>query len=71
MVNFNEEAYIDVNFTNDVKKMQAGLEQLNSRGGTALRDALSLSMDHLKQKGKRDKKVLLLVTDGEDSASST
>lgn len=71
VVNFNEEAYIDVNFTNDVKKMQAGLEQLNSRGGTALRDALSLSMDHLKQKGKRDKKVLLVVTDGEDSASST
>ncbi|MGH8335499.1 MAG: VWA domain-containing protein, partial [Gammaproteobacteria bacterium] len=36
----------------------------------AMRDAIWMSMDYLKKKGKRDKKVLLIVTDGNDNASN-
>ncbi|MBI3207496.1 MAG: VWA domain-containing protein [Candidatus Solibacter usitatus] len=69
IVNFNDEAYLDVPFTNDIKKMEEGLSQINSRGGTAMRDAISMSIDEAKEKGKRDKRVLLVVTDGNDNTS--
>lgn len=69
IVNFNDEAYLDQEFTSDIKQMQAGLTKIDSRGGTAMRDAIRMSIDHLKEKAKKDKKVLLVVTDGNDNAS--
>jgi Ca-activated chloride channel family protein len=70
VVNFNDEAYEDVPFTSDIKKMEDGLSRIDSRGGTAFYDAISLSLDNV-VKGKRDKRVLMLITDGNDNASST
>lgn len=70
VVNFNDEAYLDVPFTNEIKKLEEGVARIDSRGGTAMRDAISMSIDYLKEKGKKDKKVLLVVTDGNDTASS-
>ncbi|MGI8741346.1 MAG: VWA domain-containing protein [Bryobacteraceae bacterium] len=70
VVNFNDEAYLDVPFTNEVKKLEEGVARIDSRGGTAMRDAISMSIDYLKEKGKKDKKVLLVVTDGNDTAST-
>lgn len=69
IVNFNDESYLDVPFTSDLKKLEAGLARIDCRGGTALRDSISGSIDYVKQKGKKDKKVLLVVTDGADTAS--
>jgi Ca-activated chloride channel homolog len=69
IVNFNDEAYLDTDFTSDIKEMQQGLTKIDSRGGTAMRDAIRMSIDHLKEKAKKDKKVLLVVTDGNDNAS--
>lgn len=71
IVNFNDEAFLDVPFTNDIKKMEQGLTRIDSRGGTAMRDAIGMSLDYLKKEGKRDKKVLLVITDGNDNASGT
>ena len=56
-------------FTNDIKKMEEALARIDSRGGTAMRDAIRMSIDHLKEEGKKDKKVLVVVTDGNDNAS--
>jgi VWFA-related protein len=70
VVNFNDEAYLDQPFTNDITKLEEGVARIDSRGGTALRDAVSMSIDYLKQEGKKDKKVLLVITDGNDTASS-
>ncbi|MBL8231142.1 MAG: VWA domain-containing protein [Bryobacterales bacterium] len=69
IVNFNDDAFLDVPFTNDHKKLEEGLTRIDSRGGTAMRDALSMSLDEVKDKGKRNKKVLLVVTDGNDNTS--
>ncbi|MDQ6664890.1 MAG: VWA domain-containing protein [Acidobacteriota bacterium] len=69
IVNFNDEAFLDQDFTNNIKEMEQGLTKIDSRGGTAMRDAIRMSIDHLKEKGKKDKKVLLVVTDGNDNAS--
>ncbi len=70
IVNFNDEAYLDADFTSDIKEMEQGLTKIDSRGGTAMRDAIRMSIDHLKEKAKRDKKVILVVTDGNDNASA-
>jgi len=70
LVNFNDEAYQDVTFTSDIKKLEEGLTRIDSRGGTAMRDAMSMSIDYVKEKGKHDKKVLLVITDGNDTASA-
>jgi Ca-activated chloride channel family protein len=74
VVNFNDEAYLDApadgkGLTSDIKILEQGLTKIDSRGGTAMRDAIRMSMDHLKKYAKRDKKVILVVTDGNDNAS--
>jgi len=70
IVNFNDDAWLDVPFTSDIKKLEDGVAKIDSRGGTAMRDAISLSLDYLKKEGKRQKKVLLVITDGNDNAST-
>ena len=69
LVNFNDESYLDQDFTSDITKLKAGLEHIESRGGTALYDAVVAASDHLEKGAKLDKRVLLIVTDGEDNAS--
>ena len=69
IVNFNDEYYLDQDYTSNVKKLGEALEKVESRGGTALYDALVASADHLKKSAKLQKKALLVVTDGEDNAS--
>ena len=70
VVNFNDEFYLDMDkdFSSDPRDLQEALDRIDSRGETALYDALIGSLDHLK-KGTRDKKVLLVITDGEDNTS--
>jgi VWFA-related protein len=70
VVNFNDEQYLDVDFTNNLLKMKEALEKIDARGGTALYDAVVASADHLKQNARLEKKVIFVVTDGEDNASS-
>lgn len=71
VVNFNDEAFLDTkDFTNDIKEMEEALSRIDSRGGTAMRDAIRMSIDHVKEKAKKDKKVLVVVTDGNDNSST-
>jgi Ca-activated chloride channel homolog len=72
IVNFNDEAYIDnphnKDFLTDIEDMKEALTRIDSRGGTAMRTAIDRSIDWLK-KAHKDKKVLVVVTDGVDNAS--
>jgi Ca-activated chloride channel family protein len=70
VVNFNDDYYLDLDkdFTNSVPELKEALERIDSRGSTALYDAIIGSLDHLK-KASKDKRVLLVVTDGEDTVS--
>jgi Ca-activated chloride channel homolog len=70
VVNFSDEAFIDQEFTSDVNKLRDGLGHIESRGGTALYDAVVASADKLAADAKRPKQVLILITDGEDNAST-
>jgi VWFA-related protein len=69
IVNFNDEAFLDTPFTRSQERMQDGLQRIDTRGGTALYEATSMSLDYLEEESKEDKKVLLIITDGEDNAS--
>ncbi len=70
IVDFNDDAYLDQPFTSDIEKLKTTLERIDSRGGTAMRDAISMSIDYMNQSASRTKRVLLVVTDGNDNTST-
>jgi Ca-activated chloride channel homolog len=70
VVNFSDEAFIDCDFTSNISKLRDGLSHIDSRGGTALYDAVVGSAQELAADAKRPKQVLILITDGEDNAST-
>ena len=70
IVNFSDEAFIDQDFTADIGKLREGLAHIDSKGGTALYDAVVASADQLAKNAKRPKQALLIITDGEDNAST-
>jgi VWFA-related protein len=70
VVNFNDVYYLDTpgDFAANMEDLKSALDKIDSRGGTALYDAVNAALDHVKL-GNRDKRVLLVITDGEDNAS--
>lgn len=70
LVDFSSEAFIDQDFTSNLDKLQQGLGYIKSSGGTAAYDALVASADYLTKNAKNPKQVLIIITDGEDNASS-
>ena len=68
LINFNDQIYIDQDFTRNHDDLRDALEGIDARGGTALYDAIYLSLEHIRE-GKEDKKALLLISDGEDRDS--
>jgi VWFA-related protein len=70
VVNFSDSAFIDQDFTSDVNKLREGLSHIEARGGTALYDAVAASADKLATDAKRPKQVIILITDGDDNAST-
>lgn len=69
VVNFSQTPYLDQDFTSDVNLLQTALHQVSSRGSTALYDAVVASDFHLRNNPRLDKKVLLVITDGQDNMS--
>jgi len=69
IVNFNEEGILDQDFTSDIGKLKLALEKHEARGSTALYDAVDGAAAHLRGSATREKKIILVVTDGADNAS--
>ncbi len=69
VVNFGEDAFLDQDYTQDVAKLRAALQRVETKGSTALYDAIIGAVNHLDQTSQSQKKVLLVVTDGQDNAS--
>ena len=70
VVNFGQTPYLDQDFTSDVNLLQTALHQVSSRGSTALYDAVVASNVHLKNNPRLEKKVLLVITDGQDNMTN-
>jgi Ca-activated chloride channel homolog len=69
IVNFSDHAYLDQSFTSDLVALNRGLSHFDSRGTTALYDAVAASADELAKHRELPKQVLLVITDGADNAS--
>ena len=69
IVNFSDRAFLDQGFTSDIDALNRGLSHFDSKGTTALYDAVAASADELANHGKLPKQVLLVITDGADNAS--
>jgi VWFA-related protein len=68
IVNFDDVAYLEQDFTGSIGDLIDALDNLDTRGETAMYDAVYLSVEHVKA-GKMDKKAILLISDGEDNVS--
>jgi Ca-activated chloride channel family protein len=72
VVNFNEKVSFalpdNTPFTDQVAQLEVALSKIAANGETALYDAVAIALEHLK-KGTRDKKVLIVISDGGDNAS--
>jgi VWFA-related protein len=69
VVNFGDQYYLDQDFTDDLIKLKIALDKIETRGTTALYDAIVASANHIRQDARIQKRVLLVVTDGRDNAS--
>lgn len=70
VVNFADTPRIDVPLTSDLAALEAGIGRLDSIGGTAMRDGVELAARYLNDNASRDRRVLVLITDGRDNASA-
>jgi VWFA-related protein len=73
VVNFNERVYLGlpgaIRFTDSTAQLGDAIAATPTRGRTALYDAIAKALEEL-QAGSRDKKVLIVVSDGGDNASA-
>jgi VWFA-related protein len=69
VVNFGQYPYLDQDFTSDVGLLQNALLHVSSAGSTALYDAVVSSTVHISNNPREDKKILLIITDGQDNMS--
>jgi VWFA-related protein len=70
VISFADGVAFKARFTRDMSRLESAMEKIESRGGTAMRDAISEAIDYVKQASGHDKKVLVVLTDGNDNAST-
>lgn len=72
VVNFNDRASLglppNIRFTNNLEELEQAIRVHPLEGETALRDAILLALERVKL-GTRQRKSLLVISDGEDNAS--
>jgi VWFA-related protein len=71
VLSFGDEPKLDVPFTKDIAVLEAGIRRADAIGGTALRDAVETAEEYLGARATHDRRALLVVTDGNDNASTT
>lgn len=73
VVNFNDKVRrglpVTVPFTDDINLLRSALSRDIAQGQTALYDAVAFALKHL-ESGRRDKKTLVVVSDGGDNVST-
>jgi VWFA-related protein len=69
VVNFADKVDLDLPFTSDLALLERRIARLDSIGGTALWDAIDKAQSYVGDHATRPRKVLLVITDGNDNAS--
>jgi len=68
VIAFDDQAWLQQDFTGSLGDLVDALDELDPRNQTAMHDAIYLGIEHVKT-GRLDKKVVLVISDGEDTAS--
>ena len=66
---FADTPHLDVPFTSDTRALEYGIARVDAIGGTAMRDAILMAEQYLHEHASRDRRGLLVITDGNDNAS--
>ena len=69
LIDFKDTVALVQDFTSDITLLERALSKVQMWGGTAFLDATHRGVNHLR-KATKGKRVLLVVTDGEDDSSS-
>jgi VWFA-related protein len=69
IISFGDDSDIEQDFTQDAGKLNLALSRMRSRQNTALYDAVHFAAAYLENNGTHEKKVLLVISDGEDNHS--
>ena len=73
IVGFDDEVFNALpsgeDFTSNIKEMEEALTRIDSRGGTAMREAAQTGLDHLALTTHNERRVLVLISDGYDTSS--
>jgi VWFA-related protein len=70
LISFSGRPVLRQDFTNDRQKLSQALGKVNATGGTALYDALTDGLTKIRT-GRHNKRAILLITDGQDTASTS
>jgi Ca-activated chloride channel homolog len=69
LITFSGRPVLRQDFTDDREKLSQALRHVNATGGTALYDALTDGLTKI-HSGRHNKRAILLITDGQDTAST-
>jgi VWFA-related protein len=69
LIRFSWDAEVEVEWTDDVRRLTGKLDRIVPDGGTSLHDAVVRSLEQFR--GRRGRQALVLLTDGEDTTSRT
>jgi len=70
LAQFKTETELVQEFTSSRRELEDALGHFSVNGGTALLDAIIATADHAREKGKRRRKALVVITDGVEKNSS-
>jgi len=70
VINFADKPELDVPFTSDRAVLERGIGRVDAIGGTAMRDALEKAERYMRERAARDRRALLVITDGNDNEST-
>jgi VWFA-related protein len=70
VMNFADKVELDVPFTSDRAVLARGIGRVDAIGGTAMRDAIQESERYMREHATRERRALVIVTDGNDNEST-
>ena len=68
LVSFSDSVAFDQDLTGDSKPLENAMDRIKPERGAALLDAIAFASGHLQRIAKNSRKILLVISDGEDTS---
>jgi len=66
LVSFSNNVVFEEDLTSDPRSIEKAMDKIKPHQGAALLDAIAFASGHLQRIGKNSRKILLVISDGED-----